>query len=71
MGHFNDEIDDITLAKLNVMRVHWATWLFRANDWERGFIEDQLDRYKVYGPQMRCSAKQCSRIREIYEKVKD
>lgn len=39
------------------------------NDWERGFVQDQLERHEKYGNDMRLSLKQWAALRNIYEKV--
>lgn len=39
------------------------------NDWERGFIKDQIERFDKYGVSIFLSPKQWSTIRSIHEKV--
>lgn len=41
----------------------------RLNDWEKGFLKDQVERYKQYGAGMNLSPKQWAVLNKMYEKV--
>lgn len=41
------------------------------NDWERGFIADQVKRYEEFKSKINLSPKQWSVINKVYEKVTD
>jgi len=45
--------------------------LSRLNDWERGFIKDQLERYEKYKSGISMSPKQWAVMEKMYTKVTD
>jgi hypothetical protein len=40
------------------------------NDWEKGFLADQIGRFKEYGDEIRMSPKQWGVLEKIWDKVK-
>lgn len=39
------------------------------NDWEKGFIKDQIDRHAKYGANIHMSPKQWGTVKKIYDAV--
>lgn len=57
--------------KFNVIVAESQDELKKLNDWERGFLKDQIERYEKYGAGLSLSPKQWNVLNKIHEKVTD
>lgn len=54
--------------KLNTFLTELGDDPKRLNDWERGFLKDQVERYQKYGAGISLSPKQWAVLTKLYEK---
>lgn len=68
MTEKREELDAITKDNLVKLRKSLKSWSLYLTDWEYGFAQDAVERWRAFGPTMRASAKERNRIAEIVKK---